>query len=212
MKNWIKTAIATGAIALNVVVAEAASAVSFTFNQTLTNSYSIQGGVDGTLAADNNTVEDPVLKWWKVLDETGTTVYNVEDVATTQYNEYVYSFTLDGSDVHISFDAYNDQDNLYTEQYVYIDGRLQDLPNTTSYRRVSVNLKPYTGGLSIANILADYIPSGIVDKYSYSYRGNVDWQVTMENEPASVPEPSLIIGSLLTVAIGTKTLKRGNQK
>ena len=210
MKNWIKTAIATGAIALNVVVAEAASAVSFTFNQTLTNSYSIQGGVDGTLAADNNTVEDPVLKWWKVLDETGTTVYNVEDVATTEYNEQVTIFTLDGSDVRINFDAYYDQDNFYTEQYLYIDGRLQDVPNTTAHRIVSIKLDSYSEAVSRTSLIADYIPSGIIDKYSDSYKGTIDWQVTMENEPASVPEPSLIIGSLLTVAIGTKTLKRGN--
>lgn len=82
-------------------MAEVANAASFKFTQLLSNGNSITGEVEGTLADDNNRVEDPVLKWWQLNDVAGEKLLGGM-VEETEYEEVVGSFSIDGNGVSMT--------------------------------------------------------------------------------------------------------------
>lgn len=208
MKNWIKTGLAACAIALNLVVPEAASAASFIFEQTLSNDYSILGEVEGSLAGDNNTVENPVLKWWKVLDASGTSLYSVEDTSLSPYQEDVSEFTIDGSALSLSFLLTEASERLVYEVYTSESGETYE--TSTWYN--SVYILNQENILYVSQVTLEGIPDSIADIVTDPTMAAENWNVTYANDPESVPEPSLIIGTMLAVAAGTTALKRGNQE
>ena len=148
----------------------------------------------------------------EVLDETGTSVYSVEDTALSSYDETVREFTVNGTNISMTmyefFDSYNGY-KVFPEVY---DNGVSTGVIIANGAEVSIE-RDATLDYGISKITGVWYYGSIYDMYD-DINGKADaWQVTYANEePGSVPEPSVLMGSLLAAGVGFKALKRGKKQ
>jgi hypothetical protein len=203
MNNWIKTAIATGAIALNVVVAQAASAASFTLTVTGDGGSEIIADLEGTEIGTGVEVEKVNSVNWFLGQELMDSWANLSLIRESNYIDF------DVLTTSTMFSVYEgDIDSNYDDFDLSIIG-FGGINYAWARREFSLFSTSSGWTTGMENETTYMLTTGYQDSEELILRATLHPTPT---DIEQVPEPSLILGSILAAAAGVKTLKRGNKQ
>jgi len=248
MRNWKSSALAVVALALNLVVADAASAQDFGYDTGGLNTYSIApvvprtdpGGLNAysivpevsrTVPVTQNTEPNAnVVMWdvdvvtWDSLFSAGYRLYSDSGSKDSRFREVVY--------VEEHYEAETSWDICYhTVVYDMLTGieswhtHCESTATGTAHDPIASESVPDTGLIRALRIPPLSSRSDPLNEIPNVATNIDDWplpngpanassidNLSDDEDNASVPEPSLIIGTMLALAAGIKVLKRGHEQ
>jgi hypothetical protein len=231
MRNWKSSALAVVALALNLVVADAASAQDFGYDTGGLNTYSIAPVVSNTVPVTQNTEPNANVVMWDVDVVTGDSLLSSgkkEYISDNMWRRLLSTMVekLDSPGIETTITCNN---------YIYYDSSLMPAPyyqfeecvSEHDYDHVFSTLdsamppppiyelssQPHTSRSDPLNDFADVATN--IDDWPLpngpAIASSID-NLSDDEDNASVPEPSLIIGTMLALAAGIKVLKRGHEQ
>lgn len=214
LRNKLATlaAVVLGALVVDVGAADAGT---FRFTDTTITGTVIEGEVEGTLMSDGNVVSVEQLNWWRVKNNRGITlideVIGQGDLWDVNFSSISldgrsnnYRFTQPAEDIWLTFfDYYR---NLEYEYHGHDPTKwIQNIIYTSGRNYSSRHYSIFGMDTTTERYTHDWL-----DSRGGRLPGWHAYEVTDEVQP--VPEPSILLGSLLAAAAGAKALKRRGEQ